>query len=995
MRNQNTKVLRTLVAFSSATILATFSNSQKIHAETLEISLEEQSELIEKQELETTDISSENDEQIETEDQLSDPEEAIDDTPVEEIIEEPLIEEAEKEIHFEIDPVYENQESITGILDANHRIQVIINNEDVLEVRSTEEGTFEFVIPAIEKDDVLVVSVLSESDKVLVSQEIEVREEVNEEPMPLIVEPFDTAKNELHGFGQTGFIIRLINEKEEVISEKVIDENGLFLMEVPSDLSFKQLYLEYLTVEEEFLEKIEIMDIPKKEESKVETAVPVVEEEKEEPIKTSTYAVTAQAKVPEGKTYYYIQSGDTINSLAKHFKVSANDLTKWNNITNQNSIYVGQLISVDGTNVYDKINKENKKFNTSADFIKFVSDAAMRAAKEKNLYTSVMIAQAALETGYGDSALSTIGNNFFGIKGTYNGNSIVMRTWEETANGEVIWINAYFRLYPSYYESMLDNASLLRDGNWDKEFYKGTWVENTTSYKDATKWLTGRYATDSSYGTKLNNIIEYWNLTQYDKHVNHFDKILSSRNTDYQAKIVGKNYPLATNPIGTEGAKEVSSSTNYVGKTYKIVKETVTEKGTFVQLKIGNQYLWMNKAGVQPEAMSNTKNVNYQAKINRKGDTLNTLPWGIDGFKSAGYTDSFVGQTVYVIQETTTPRATWAKIKVNGQQLWVDITALTPETMSNTRNVNYQAKISRSGDTLTTLPWGVKGFQTAGKTDSYVGKTYYVIQETTTPRATWAKIKIGGKELWVDIKALTPETMSNTKKVNYEARITRGTDTITSLPWGVKGFVVNANSASYLNTVVKVIEETSTPRATWAKIESNGKILGWIDTKALNTKGLELIQSSRMTDYQAKIVQKGHTLDTKPWGTKGSATVGNSSTIYGKTFKVEEVAVTVRATWAKIKLNGQYVWMDIKGLQAETMSNTVNRNYTATIKRKGDTITTLPWGIEGYKVTGTSDQYLNKEVTVLKETTTPRATWAFIQIDGKDLGWIDLTCLRK
>lgn len=124
-------------------------------------------------------------------------------------------------------------------------------------------------------------------------------------------------------------------------------------------------------------------------------------------------------------------------------------------------------------------------------------------------------------------------------------------------------------------------------------------------------------------------------------------------------------------------------------------------------------------------------------------------------------------------------------------------------------------------------------------------------------------------------------------------------------------------------------------------------------------------------------------------GNKGSATVGNSSTIYGKTFKVEEVIVTVRTTWAKIKLNGQYVWMDIKGLQAETMSNTVNRNYTATIKRKGDTITTLPWGIEGYKVTGTSDQYLNKEVTVLKETTTPRATWVYISLNGKELGWID------
>ena len=91
-----------------------------------------------------------------------------------------------------------------------------------------------------------------------------------------------------------------------------------------------------------------------------------------------------------------------------------------------------------------------------------------------------------------------------------------MRTWEEV-NNQVIWINAHFRLYPSYAESLIDNADLLRNGlSYAPDFYKGTWVESTNSYKDSTEWLTGRYATDSNYGSKLNNLIETWDLVKYD-----------------------------------------------------------------------------------------------------------------------------------------------------------------------------------------------------------------------------------------------------------------------------------------------------------------------------------------------------------------------------------------------------------------------------------------------------------------------------------------------
>ena len=40
---------------------------------------------------------------------------------------------------------------------------------------------------------------------------------------------------------------------------------------------------------------------------------------------------------------------------------------------------------------------------------------------------------------------------------------------------------------------------------------------NTSSYADATQALTGTYATDSLYASKLNSIIAYYGLTAYDQ----------------------------------------------------------------------------------------------------------------------------------------------------------------------------------------------------------------------------------------------------------------------------------------------------------------------------------------------------------------------------------------------------------------------------------------------------------------------------------------------
>ncbi|MQS76584.1 glycoside hydrolase family 73 protein [Companilactobacillus halodurans] len=142
---------------------------------------------------------------------------------------------------------------------------------------------------------------------------------------------------------------------------------------------------------------------------------------------------------------------------------------------------------------------------------------AQKAAAKYNLYTSVMLAQAILESAWGTSTLATQGHNLFGIKGDYNGAYVTMPTSEWSSSQGWYTINANFRKYPSYYESFADNGDKLRNGvSWDSSYYKGTWKENTSSYKDATAWLQGRYATAPNYASSLNNLISTYNLTQYD-----------------------------------------------------------------------------------------------------------------------------------------------------------------------------------------------------------------------------------------------------------------------------------------------------------------------------------------------------------------------------------------------------------------------------------------------------------------------------------------------
>lgn len=146
------------------------------------------------------------------------------------------------------------------------------------------------------------------------------------------------------------------------------------------------------------------------------------------------------------------------------------------------------------------------------DFINKIKDGAIASMKNHGVLASITIAQAILESSWGESGLSIKANNLFGIKATGNEPYITMQT-AEYSRGEKYYINAKFRKYNSYTASIEDHAKFLVEN----PRYKRYGLFNTNDYKGQTNALVkAGYATDPNYDNLLIQLIEQYGLSKYD-----------------------------------------------------------------------------------------------------------------------------------------------------------------------------------------------------------------------------------------------------------------------------------------------------------------------------------------------------------------------------------------------------------------------------------------------------------------------------------------------
>lgn len=198
--------------------------------------------------------------------------------------------------------------------------------------------------------------------------------------------------------------------------------------------------------------------------------------------------------------------------------------------------------------------------DAAQNLINQIGSTASQIAAANDLYASVMIAQALLESGNGGSTLSQAPYyNLFGVKGYSDSNPVYLAT-QEYLDGQWVTMNEPFQTYNSYWESIQEHANVLKSTSFasGSAHYSGAWKSNTTSYLDATAYLTGRYATDPSYGSKLNYLISAYGLTQYD-----------TPNTG--ATTTTTSTTATTTEVSTTSVSATTTTTSSTGGSYTVV----------------------------------------------------------------------------------------------------------------------------------------------------------------------------------------------------------------------------------------------------------------------------------------------------------------------------------------------------------------------------------------------------------------------------------------
>ncbi|MFZ2172342.1 MAG: glycoside hydrolase family 73 protein [Methylococcaceae bacterium] len=145
-------------------------------------------------------------------------------------------------------------------------------------------------------------------------------------------------------------------------------------------------------------------------------------------------------------------------------------------------------------------------------FIDSIVPGAQLAHEIHGVPASVTIAQAILESSWGNSGLTKDAFNLFGIKASKGwAGGVIMKNTAEYVGGKRIIVQAPFRRYDSLAESIEDHAVFLVKNKRYAEAFK---CKDGCSF--ATEVAKAGYATDMKYAELLISLIKQHHLDHFD-----------------------------------------------------------------------------------------------------------------------------------------------------------------------------------------------------------------------------------------------------------------------------------------------------------------------------------------------------------------------------------------------------------------------------------------------------------------------------------------------
>ena len=342
-------------------------------------------------------------------------------------------------------------------------------------------------------------------------------------------------------------------------------------------------------------------------------------------------------------------------------------------------------------------------------FIEMVAQQAANVAQANDLYASVMIAQAIIESGWGKSTLSQAPYyNLFGIKGSYNGQTVYMST-QEYLNGQWVTKSEPFRQYPSFAESFADNAYTLKNVSFQSGvyYYSGAWKSNTNSYRDATAWLTGRYATDPGYAAKLNSTIEAYGLTRYDTPSAGSNSQEQAPNTNVNTETnqnSSSNTPTDASSYTVKSGDSIWLIANQHGISMDQLRSWNNLSGDFIY---PGQKLIVNQTGnLTPTTPETNTNINTETNQNNTNSTTtNSQSYTVKSGDSIWLISNQHGISMAQLRSWNNLSGDFIypgqKLIVNQTQNLAPSVPSTPATPGTTTNVNTETNQNNTNSTTT------------------------------------------------------------------------------------------------------------------------------------------------------------------------------------------------------------------------------------------------------------------------------------------------------
>lgn len=244
----------------------------------------------------------------------------------------------------------------------------------------------------------------------------------------------------------------------------------------------------------------------------------------------------------------------------------------------------------------------------SQQFIQSVAQGAIDGWNQYRVLPSITVAQAILESGWGQSSLSTSAHNLFGIKGSYNGHSVVMRT-REVYGGRSVYVNANFRAYANNSESVTDHGRFLNVNSRYRNL-----LGDTNYVSVANKLRQDGYATDPSYANSLINLVRTYNLIQLDS-VAFSGKVVTNKNNNGD----NSSYNSGSSSVSNTGYYTVQSGDTLSGIANRF-STTVNHLASLNDISNPNRIYVGQRLLVRQQTSSQTNTNN----TNTSSNTTNT-----------------------------------------------------------------------------------------------------------------------------------------------------------------------------------------------------------------------------------------------------------------------------------------------------------------------------------------------------------------------------------